>query len=87
MNTLFDDRAQEFVIHEDLIKSQLPKQGPDRVFGLQNTKKLDEFLSSPIRPNLAKTPGDTIADILKTTPFKTTGRSSFISLSGARSQI
>ncbi|QKX59465.1 uncharacterized protein TRUGW13939_06599 [Talaromyces rugulosus] len=71
MNTLFDDRAQEFVIHEDLIKSQLPKQGPDRVFGLQNTRSFDKLLSSPVRPDLANTPGDTIADILKTTPFKT----------------
>lgn len=70
-NSLFDDRAQEFVIYDDLVKSQLPKQGPDRVFGLQNTANFDTLLSSPVRSDLAKTPGDTIADSIKTTPFKT----------------
>jgi hypothetical protein len=70
-NALFDDRVQEFVVYEDLIKSELSKQGPDRVFGLQNTRNFDTLLSSPVRPDLAGTPEDTIADILKTTPFKT----------------
>lgn len=70
-NPLFDDRADEFVIYDDLVKSHLSKQGPDRVFGLQNTQSFDSLLSSPVRPGIQKRPDDTVADLLKTTPFKT----------------
>ncbi|KAL4970918.1 uncharacterized protein BDV14DRAFT_162284 [Aspergillus stella-maris] len=69
-NPLFDDRAQEFVVYDELLRSQLPKQGPDRVLGLQNTRNFDNLLQSPIRQDIAKHPGDTISDILKTSPFK-----------------
>ncbi|KAF7179454.1 hypothetical protein CNMCM7691_008387 [Aspergillus felis] len=69
-NPLFDDRAQEFVVYDELLRSQLPKQGPDRVLGLQNTRNLDSLLLSPVRPDLAKQRDDTVSDILKTTPFK-----------------
>lgn len=70
-NPLFDDRADEFVIYDDLVKSHLPKQGPDRVFGLQNTQSFDSLLSTPVRSDIQKRPGDTVADLLKATPFKT----------------
>ncbi|EED23748.1 hypothetical protein TSTA_071450 [Talaromyces stipitatus ATCC 10500] len=70
-NPLFDDRADEFVIYDDLVKSHLPKQGPDRVFGLQNTQSFDSLLSSPVRPDIQKRPDDTVSNLLKTTPFKT----------------
>ncbi|KAL2817961.1 hypothetical protein BDW59DRAFT_152285 [Aspergillus cavernicola] len=69
-NPLFDDRAQEFVVYDELLRSQLPKQGPDRVLGLQNTRNLDNLLTSPVRPDLAKHPDNTVSDILRTTPFK-----------------
>ncbi|KAL4993507.1 hypothetical protein BDV10DRAFT_189895 [Aspergillus recurvatus] len=69
-NPLFDDRAQEFVVYDELLRSQLPKQGPDRVLGLQNTRNLDNLLMSPVRPDLAKHPDDTVSDILRSTPFK-----------------
>ncbi|GAQ05025.1 hypothetical protein ALT_2346 [Aspergillus lentulus] len=69
-NPLFDDRAQEFVVYDELLRSQLPKQGPDRVLGLQNTRNLDSLLQSPVRPDLAKQQDDIVSDILKTTPFK-----------------
>ncbi|KAF4175461.1 hypothetical protein CNMCM8060_007286 [Aspergillus lentulus] len=69
-NPLFDDRAQEFVVYDELLRSQLPKQGPDRVLGLQNTRNLDSLLQSPVRPDLAKQQDDMVSDILKTTPFE-----------------
>ncbi|GCB27320.1 hypothetical protein AAWM_10205 [Aspergillus awamori] len=69
-NPLFDDRAQEFVVYDELLRSQLPKQGPDRVLGLQKSRNFDSLLRSPIRHEIAKNPDDTISDILKISPFK-----------------
>ncbi|KAL4904045.1 hypothetical protein BDW74DRAFT_185747 [Aspergillus multicolor] len=69
-NPLFDDRAEEFVVYDELLRSQLPKQGPDRVLGLQNTRNFDHLLQCRVRQEIAKRPDDTISDILKTSPFK-----------------
>jgi hypothetical protein len=70
-NPLFADRVDKFFTYDDIIKSHLPKQAPDRVFGLQNTPSFDSLLESPARPDIQKRPDDTVADLLKTTPFKT----------------
>ncbi|KAE8373695.1 hypothetical protein BDV26DRAFT_296687 [Aspergillus bertholletiae] len=67
---LFDSRVQEFVVYDDLLKSQLPKQAPDRVIGLQCTKNFDNLLSSPIRSDLANSEDDVASDILQVTPFQ-----------------
>ncbi|KAJ5274021.1 hypothetical protein N7478_009146 [Penicillium angulare] len=66
---LFEDRAEEFVIYDDILRSQLEKQGPDRVYGLKNTGNFDSLLSSSAPPELANEPGDTIGDIIKHKPF------------------
>lgn len=68
-NRLFEDRAEEFVIYDGILRSQLKKQGPDRVYGLKNTGNFDSLLSSSAPPELANEPGDTIGDIIKHTPF------------------
>lgn len=69
-NAIFDDRVDEFVIYDDEVSSQLPKQGPDRVFGLQTTRNFDSLLSSPVKADIRNRSEDTIADILRITPFK-----------------
>jgi hypothetical protein len=68
-NNLFEDRAEEFILYEGILRSELKKQGPDRVYGLKNTSNLDSLLSSLAPPELANEPGDTIADVVKHTPF------------------
>ncbi|KAL2042352.1 hypothetical protein N7G274_004841 [Stereocaulon virgatum] len=37
LSFLFDDRVQEIILHQPLLSSELPKQEPDRVYGLQAT--------------------------------------------------
>ncbi|KAI9044025.1 putative acid phosphatase [Aspergillus affinis] len=56
---------QEFVVYDELVRSQLPKQAPDCVVGLQNTKNFDTLLSSPVRPEIARDEDDTVSDILQ----------------------
>ncbi|KAJ5417461.1 uncharacterized protein N7487_001011 [Penicillium crustosum] len=68
-NNLFEDRAEEFILYEGILRSELKKQGPDRVYGLKNTRNLDSLLSSLAPPELANEPGDTVADVIKHTPF------------------
>lgn len=61
----------EFVVYDDLVKSNIPKQGPDRVFGLLNTTSFQSLLDSPARPDIQTRPDDTVSDLIKSTPFKT----------------
>ncbi|CAI7636422.1 unnamed protein product [Penicillium glandicola] len=68
-NNLFEDRAEAFILYEGILQSELKKQGPDRVYGLKNTSNLDSLLSSLAPPELANEPGDTVADVIKHTPF------------------
>lgn len=63
----------EFVIYDDLVKSHLPKQAPDRVFGLQNTPSFRTLLDSSARPEIRTAPDDTVSDLITSTPFKTEG--------------
>ncbi|KAE8339452.1 hypothetical protein BDV24DRAFT_135985 [Aspergillus arachidicola] len=69
-NRLFDSRVQEFVVYDNLLRSQLPKQAPDRVIGLQCTRNFDNLLSSPICSDLANNEDDIVSDILQATPFQ-----------------
>lgn len=61
----------EFVIYDDLVKSHLPKQAPDRVFGLQNTPSFQTLLDSSARPEIRKAPDNIVSDLITSTPFKT----------------
>ncbi|PQE30536.1 1,4-alpha-glucan branching enzyme protein [Rutstroemia sp. NJR-2017a WRK4] len=69
-NPLFDDRTQEVIIHDPLLRSQLPKQEPDRVYGLQETDNFEKLLSSPV----PSTPGNdadiTLRELVRSSPFK-----------------
>lgn len=47
VNSLFDDRAQEFIQHEEAVQLELAKkQTPDRVYGLRMTNRLEQLLLS-----------------------------------------
>lgn len=41
---LFDDRAEEVIMHGPLVEIQLPKKKPDRIFGLKKTKTFAKIL-------------------------------------------
>lgn len=43
-NLIFDDRAEELIIHGPLVDTHLPKKKPDRIFGLKKTKAFAEIL-------------------------------------------
>jgi hypothetical protein len=69
-NPLFDDRTEELIIHDPLSRSQLPKQEPDRVYGLQLTKNFDQLLSKPASGSLGANGGTTVGEIVRCSPFK-----------------
>ena len=64
---MFDDRTQEKIIHDPLNKSSLPKQSPDRVYGLQATKNFDQLLSKTVS---GSSNGTTIGELVRSSPFK-----------------
>ena len=50
LNRLFSDRAEELVVHDEVIKSEVPKKDhPDRIYGLRETKVFEKALSAPFR--------------------------------------
>jgi hypothetical protein len=69
-NPLFDDRTQEVIIHDPLLRSQLPKQEPDRVYGLQMTNNFDKLLSTCLPSMVSNDPNATLRDFVKSCPFK-----------------
>ena len=69
-NSLFDDRTQEMIIHDPLIRSQLPRQEPDRVYGLQATKNFNQLLSQPASDSLGASDGTTVGERVRSSPFK-----------------
>ncbi|GKZ37575.1 hypothetical protein AbraIFM66950_009188 [Aspergillus brasiliensis] len=70
-NSLFDSREEEFVVHDQLLRSQLPKQAPDRVIGLQSTHNFEQLLSSPVQSQLSGGGSfPTVLDAIRVTPFK-----------------
>jgi hypothetical protein len=66
LNTLFDDRADEEIVHQGEIKKIL-KNGkkPDRLLGLRVTGRLDKILNRTEGPQ-----GNTIGDSITTCPFR-----------------
>src|ERR1022692_3442324 len=69
-NPLFDDRTQEVIIHDPLLRSQLPKQEPDRVYGLQMTNNFEKLLSTSLPSINSNDPDATLGEIVRGCPFK-----------------
>ncbi|KAJ3533995.1 hypothetical protein NM208_g7734 [Fusarium decemcellulare] len=70
---LFDDRADEAIVYDEEVRSQLPKreERPDRVYGLRRTKRLDRILC--MDDKRLGSDGKTIEETLPTTPFRDDG--------------
>lgn len=67
---MFDDRTQEVIIHDPLLRSKLPKQEPDRVYGLQETNNFEKLLSTPVPNALANDANVTLRELVRNSPFK-----------------
>jgi hypothetical protein len=48
ISLLFDDRADEAVVYESSLQSELGRRGekPDRIYGLRKTKRIERLLSA-----------------------------------------
>ncbi|OBT81827.1 hypothetical protein VE02_09347 [Pseudogymnoascus sp. 03VT05] len=60
-NPLFDDRAEEFILHGPLMEIKLPKKKPDRIFGLKKTKAFAKILDAD---------GRDCEEVSRCSPFK-----------------
>jgi hypothetical protein len=69
-NSLFDDRAQEMIVHDPLVRSQLPKQEPDRVYGLRVTSNFEKLLSQSMANDSVPGISTTIGEAVSVSPFK-----------------
>jgi hypothetical protein len=69
-NLLFDDRTQEVIVHDQTLRSELPKQEPDRIFGLQATRNFEDLLSRSIPSTTAGTAPATVGNLVRSSPFK-----------------
>jgi hypothetical protein len=58
------------IIHDPLIGSHLPRQEPDRVYGLQATKNFDQLLSQTASGPLGASGGTTVGERVRSSPFK-----------------
>ncbi|KFY35801.1 hypothetical protein V494_05585 [Pseudogymnoascus sp. VKM F-4513 (FW-928)] len=61
VNPLFDDRAEEFILHGPLMETKLPKKKPDRIFGLKKTRAFAKILDAD---------GRDYEDVPRCSPFK-----------------
>jgi hypothetical protein len=69
-NPLFDDRAQEFIIHDLTLRAELPQQGPDRIYGLRATRNFENLLSQSMAHTSDEADCVTIGDVIRSSPFK-----------------
>ena len=67
---LFDDRVQELIVHDSTLRSELPKQQSDRVYGLQATDNLQGFLSRPVEGQRLGAGLETVGDMVRCSPYK-----------------
>lgn len=70
MNSLFDDRVQELIIHDSTLRSKLPRKEPDRIYGLQATRNLEDLLSTPLPGPSIGAGGSTVGDMVRSSPFR-----------------
>ena len=61
---------QEVILHEPLLRSELPKQEPDRVYGLQATQNFEDFLSRPMANPSAENQGFSVGECIRSSSFK-----------------
>lgn len=58
------------IIHDTLLRSELPKQEPDRVYGLQATRNFQKLLSKPIVTCPINGMHPSIGETIRASPFK-----------------
>ena len=69
---LFDDRAEEAIIHEPALQSLMrTKEVPDRVYGLRMTTRLQRLFNTEDKRQGAG--GQMIRDSIKSSPFRPGG--------------
>lgn len=69
---LFDDCAQETIIHEPALQSLMPKkEAPDRVYGLRMTTQLQHLFTTEGKRPAAE--GKMVRDSIKSSPFRAGG--------------
>src|SRR5205823_2464722 len=62
--------TEEVILHDNSVRTELPKQKPDRVYGLRATTSFEKYLSSPFEHEGAPEANCTLGDLLGTSPFK-----------------
>ncbi|KAF2809204.1 uncharacterized protein BDZ99DRAFT_533885, partial [Mytilinidion resinicola] len=74
VSLLFDDRAEEEILHSPTVMADLPKkrEKPDRVYGLRITKRLERLLLWS-EDKRASSGGKTIGESIRSTPFRADG--------------
>jgi hypothetical protein len=61
--------VEETILYDPLVRSILPKQQPDRIYGLNQTRNFDKLLSQPsVADDMSSS--QTLRAVIKTTPFK-----------------
>jgi hypothetical protein len=58
------------IIHDPLIRSELPRHEPDRVYGLQATKNFNQLLSQTASSSMGASDGTTVGERVRSSPFK-----------------
>jgi hypothetical protein len=58
------------IIHDALLRSELPKQEPDRVYGLQATRNIQKLLSEPAVNSSVDGERPSLGETIRTSPFK-----------------
>lgn len=57
------------IIHDPLLRSQLPTQKPDRVYGLQATSNFEKLLSSSLPRIMGHDSDLTLGELVRSCPF------------------
>lgn len=58
------------IVHDALLRSELPKQEPDRVYGLQATRNFQKLLSKPAMNSSVDGERLSIGEAIRTSPFR-----------------
>jgi len=75
LNPLFSDRAEELIVHDNIIHPELPKQEhPDRVYGLRETHVFERALSAHVHTQGSESTGAVqVRDAVRSSPFRQYG--------------
>jgi hypothetical protein len=58
------------IIHDPLLRSELPKQEPDRVYGLQATTNFENLFSAPAMGTRGFGNRPNVRDVVRSSPFR-----------------